>query len=387
MALALLLVQISFAPLPLAPRATCGAPPVRARQPLLRDAGAPPGILGLPADVAAPASTLLALQLILFVGVGAVIPVLPLYADSIGLSSAANGVVIGAPALALLLLARPAGAFADRARKPAMLSGMALIVAADLGTASASALGPLVAARIALGAGRCISESGERGYVADLANRAPQTRGKLLAAQQAAAALGIAVGAPAGGVVVGQYGARAAFLCVSAAAALTFCGYLFLPETTVDSQPSRLGSSGRTRGKRSSGDQSRRDDAEMNAEAETEIWLELLRDPRWRGLAACEVGAKFCFAAKIALVPVLAAAALPGGAVGAGVPPPSPHPQVDAHVIIRRHVLNPSSIYLHAEITRRSTIIAQERCSPSPASADSLARRSAVGSPIGSAQP
>ena len=62
----------------------------------------------VPNDVLQPIVLLLSLQLILFIGVGAVIPTIPLYGKAIGLSSAVNGIVLGAPAIALLLLARPA---------------------------------------------------------------------------------------------------------------------------------------------------------------------------------------------------------------------------------------------------------------------------------------
>ena len=44
-------------------------------------------IFGVPADVARPIGTVLAGQLVLFIGVGAIIPTLPLYAKAIGLSS------------------------------------------------------------------------------------------------------------------------------------------------------------------------------------------------------------------------------------------------------------------------------------------------------------
>ena len=91
-------------------------------------------------DVKRTLALLLAAQFVLFVGVGAVIPVIPIFAKAIGLSSAASGVVISAPAVALLLLARPAGVVADRARKPAMIGGMLAIAVADLGTACAAGL-------------------------------------------------------------------------------------------------------------------------------------------------------------------------------------------------------------------------------------------------------
>ena len=62
--------------------------------------------------------------------------------------------IISAPALALLLLARPAGGFADQARKPAMVGGLVLVAVADLGTACAGSLATIVIARLGLGAGR-----------------------------------------------------------------------------------------------------------------------------------------------------------------------------------------------------------------------------------------
>jgi len=244
-------------------------------------------------DVKRTLALLLAAQFVLFVGVGAVIPVIPIFAKAIGLSSAASGVVISAPAVALLLLARPAGVVADRARKPAMIGGMLAIAVADLGTACAAGLWTLVAARVGLGAGRCFSESAERGMLADLGDKAPSFRGRALAAQQAAAAVGIAVGAPVGGLVVEAYGERAAFLCVTAAAVATAALYGFLPETAGGAA---------------------RDDAAPSEAA----WPLLLEDPRWRGLAAAECGARFGFAAKIASVPVVAADVLPGGVAGAG---------------------------------------------------------------------
>ena len=82
--------------------------------------------LEIPQEVLQPFALLLLSQFILFVGVGAVIPTIPLYGQSIGLSSAANGVVISAPAVALLLISRIAGEYSDKGRKGVMLGGMAL---------------------------------------------------------------------------------------------------------------------------------------------------------------------------------------------------------------------------------------------------------------------
>lgn len=271
-------------------------------------------LFGVPVSVASPLALLLVSQLVLFIGVGAIIPAIPLYGKEIGLSSSLSGVVISAPAVALLLGSKFGGNFADIARKPAMILGMAIIAVSDIGTAFATGLTTLVVARLGLGAGRCISESGERGMLADLAGQAPELRGRALAAQQATVALGIAMGAPLGGLVIEQYGPRATFLCVSAAAIITLVIYLFLPET--------VGSANRDE----ANVKTAAVEAALLAPAEAldgkpganGEWMGLLSQNQWRCLALCQSGASFGFAAKIAIIPVLAADILPGGAAGAG---------------------------------------------------------------------
>jgi MFS family permease len=236
-------------------------------------------------------------QFILFIGVGAIIPAIPLYGQSIGLSQAANGIVISAPAVMLLLGAKWCGNFADQARKPAMMIGMAMIAIFDIGTAFATSLPALIVARLGLGAGRCVTESGERGMIADIAGQIPTLRGRALAAQQAIVALGVSIGAPLGGLVVELYGPRASFLCVSIGAVIALFIYAFLPETVptkVDTESGRMDNI-------SNGD-----------------WSQLLRDRRWQGLALIQSGASFGFAAKISCIPIIATATLPGGAVGTG---------------------------------------------------------------------
>lgn len=263
---------------------------------------------GFPSDVASPLALLLLSQFILFLGVGAVIPSIPLYGKEIGLSGKLNGIVISAPAVASLLGAKWAGNFADTARKRSMLIGMAIIVVSDIGTALATTLVTLTCARLGLGAGRIISETGERGMLADLAGKVPELRGRALGLQQAIIALGIAIGAPAGGLVVEQYGPRASFLCVSAAAFVAFIMYLFLPETiatTTDDGISRV-------------DDDNNNDRDQEEEVKKGEWTTLLQQNQWKGLALCQVGASFGFAAKIASIPLLATDTLPGGAIGAG---------------------------------------------------------------------
>jgi len=269
---------------------------------------------GVPETTAKPLALLLFAQFILFIGVGAVIPSIPLYGKEIGLSAAMNGIVISVPALALLLLAKPAGQYADRARKPAMIWGMLIIAISDFGTAVATSIIPLIVARLGLGAGRCISESGERGMLADLAETIPSLRGRVLSIQQAVIALGIAIGAPSGGFVVEQYGPRAAFLCVTGAAIISMMLYYFLPETLDNAK----NASNISVVSKKTLELEVRKDNDVSSTSTDVTWKELLKDPKWQGLSLYEVGAKFGYAAKLASIPIIATSVLPGGAIGSG---------------------------------------------------------------------
>jgi len=277
----------------------------------------------IPPEVLRPFALLLLSQFILFVGVGAVIPTIPLYGQSIGLSGASNGIVISAPAVALLLISRNAGESADRRRRGVMMGGMALIAVSDAGTALSNDLASLVLARLGLGFGRGYAEAGERGMLADLANMAPKLRGRAMALQQACVALGIAIGAPLGGVVVEAYGARSAFLCVSAAAAFALAIYSILPETIA--VPEKEEEEGGDNVGSSSASGAVPDDANSasnaTAAAEGADWTNLLRtSSTWRSLSMAQSGTSFGYACKIAVIPILANEYLGGGgATGAGL--------------------------------------------------------------------
>ena len=284
----------------------------------------------IPPSVLQPFTLLILSQFILFIGVGAVIPTIPIYGQSIGLSSTSNGIVISAPAIALLLISRNAGEFADIGRKTAMMGGMALIALSDVGTALSNSLLTLIVARLGLGLGRGYAEAGERGMLTDLANQTPNLRGRALALQQAAVALGVAIGAPLGGMVVEEYGARSAFLCVSAAAVVALGIYSILPETVLkemDSASARddgantngekgLESNTTTNGFTSEDERNNTNEQKKKSEAD---WINLLKNSStWRNLALCQSGTSFGYACKMAVVPILASTYLPGGATGAG---------------------------------------------------------------------
>ena len=268
--------------------------------------------------VMGPFTLLIASQFLLFIGVGAVIPSIPLYGKEIGLSGAANGIVISAPAVALFLMANWSGRRADIARKPAMMIGMAVIAISDVGTALAVGLPSLIIARLGLGTGRALSEAGERGMLVDLTNQIPSMRGRALAFQQAAIGLGIAIGAPAGGIIVERYGPRAAFYCVSVAATIALVLYAFLPETIVRRDDNKSKEENTSTTATASTTTTTTEEILNENTSGIKVWTELLKEKQWRGLTLCQSGASMGYAAKIASIPILATDTLPGGAAGAG---------------------------------------------------------------------
>jgi MFS family permease len=276
----------------------------------------------IPPQVLQSFALLLLSQFILFLGVGAIVPILPIYGQSIGLSSTYNGVVISAPALALLFVSKFAGKFADTSgRKLAMMSGMAFIAIADVGTACSNSVLTLVCARLGVGIGRGYAEAGERGMLNDFANRVPSLRGRALAFQQACVALGIALGAPLGGLVVEVYGIRSAFLCVSAAAVVAVAIYSILPETKVtsdDDEKKEMENLIKRKPRSTSVTASSSLTNETQSRDDAADWKKLLTTSTWRSLALAQSGASFGYACKIAVVPILANEYL-GGPTGAGL--------------------------------------------------------------------
>jgi len=272
-------------------------------------------LFGLPRDVAEPLRTLFASQFILFLGVGALLPALPLYAQSIGLSSSANGLVISAPALAMLLLNLPLGQATDRfGRLPLMIGGMFVMAGADVATALSRSVVALVPARVLLGVGRAACECGDRAYLADLCAKAPEKRGVIVAAQSTVYAVGLVIGPLLGGRLMEAYGAPAAFYYVAAAAIGTAIGYSFLPETLTEETRARAELKAsmddddagflETVNPFTSSDER---EAAKQRRRESSSWLTLLASQDQRVLLLCASANSLGFVAKLTVIPLYAA--------------------------------------------------------------------------------
>src|SRR5438105_7088673 len=91
-------------------------------------------------------------------GFGSVVPVLPLYARSFGVSQTAIGLAIAVYGLARFLVAVPVGQLADRVgRRAALALGGLVTAAGNLLCAYAPTYPALVAARFVAGAGAALA--------------------------------------------------------------------------------------------------------------------------------------------------------------------------------------------------------------------------------------
>ncbi|CAK9029807.1 Quinolone resistance protein NorA, partial [Durusdinium trenchii] len=227
-------------------------------------------------------SLLLASQFPVFVAVGALIPVLPLYGQEFGLSQSSVGLLVSSPSLAKLLLNLPFGQLADQlGRKALMVGGMALCALADVGTGLAQSLPFLIVARLLLGTGLSSSDAGSSAWVADATEARPETRASFLGVQNAVIACAFVLGPAVGGWLVGEFGLRSIFFVVAFGAATCATGYSFLPELRRPTDPS-------------------------GAKEATSSFQELLKAPEQQALAAISVAFYAGTACKISLLPAVA---------------------------------------------------------------------------------
>ncbi|CAE7325809.1 norA [Symbiodinium pilosum] len=224
-------------------------------------------------------SLLLVSQFPVFVAVGALIPVLPLYGQEFGLSQSSVGLLVSSPSLAKLLLNLPFGKLADSiGRRSLMVGGMLLCAAADVGTGIASSLPWLILARLLLGTGLSSSDAGASAWVADATESKPESRASFLGVQNAITALAFVLGPTVGGYLVQEFGLRSIFFAVAAGAAACAGGYALLPELRTVSGES----------------------------AEEKSFQELLQAPEQQALAGISVAFYAGTACKISLLPIVA---------------------------------------------------------------------------------
>ena len=144
-------------------------------------------------------------------GFGAVIPVLPLYAQSFGVSQTAIGATVAVYGLARVFLGLPTGQVADRfGRRNALALGGAVTVLGNLWCAAAGTYVELLLARLIAGTGAGIVPTAGLIVLADIAS--PATRGRTLAIYQGVFLFAVGIGPFPGGFLAERFGLEAPFL-------------------------------------------------------------------------------------------------------------------------------------------------------------------------------
>ena len=144
-------------------------------------------------------------------GFGAVIPVLPLYAKSFGVSQTAIGATVAVYGVARVFLGLPTGKAADLlGRRTALAIGGGVTVLGNLWCALASTYLELLMARLVAGAGAGIVLTAGLIVLADIAS--PATRGRTLAIYQGVFLFAVGIGPFPGGFLAERFALEAPFL-------------------------------------------------------------------------------------------------------------------------------------------------------------------------------
>lgn len=170
------------------------------------------------------------------VGISVMLPLLPIYATSLGAGPAVLGALTGAFAITVSVGQLAGGFLADRypARR-LVTGGIALYAVTNLLIATASTAVSLVAYRALSGLGGGVNLLAERIYLtrAIPRERLASANGILSAAGSAGSVLGPAIG----GILVALADLRAPFILVGITSLAAAIGSLFLPRTADEDQP------------------------------------------------------------------------------------------------------------------------------------------------------
>lgn len=154
-------------------------------------------------------------------GEGVLVPTLPLYAQSFGISFSLVSLVVAASGLGTVLADIPAGMLMDRiGRRPAMLIGVGALALCTLAMGLAHVYPELIVYRLIAGVGAAMWNISRHTYITDVTSA--QDRGRALAVFGGVGRLGFFAGPAAGGALGASYGLRTPLLCYAALAAVVF---------------------------------------------------------------------------------------------------------------------------------------------------------------------
>jgi MFS family permease len=170
-------------------------------------------------------------------GFGSVVPVLPLYARSFGVSQTAIGLAIAVYGLARFLVAVPVGQLSDRfGRRVALALGGLVTAAGNLLCAYAPDYPTFVGARFVAGVGAAFVLTAGQIVLADITT--PAVRGRAMAVYQGSFLFAVGLGPFPGGVLAERFGLSAPFVAYAVTGLLAgLVAWLRVPETMARQSP------------------------------------------------------------------------------------------------------------------------------------------------------
>ncbi len=176
-------------------------------------------------------------------GFGAMVPALPLYAKSYGVSGFAIGMAIAIYGLARFLIALPAGQMADRlGRRPTIALGGLISGVGNLWCAVATSYPEFIAARFVAGVGAGLIVTTGQVVLADITT--PDTRGRTISIYQGVFIFAVGIGPFPGGLLAEHFGLAAPFTAYGIAALAAGVVAWFAVSETRDLQGKRAAGAG-----------------------------------------------------------------------------------------------------------------------------------------------
>jgi MFS transporter, DHA1 family, multidrug resistance protein len=168
---------------------------------------------------------------LMYMGMGQVSPILPLYARQFGVNITMIGLIVTGFAIASAIIDIPAGKIAELfGRRPTLVAGPAILAAGSLGCALVNDYWQLLACRFIQGTGSALFATSAMIMLADIS--AVENRGQYMSLYMGSSWIGFGLGPITGGFIAQFLGLQAvfyiyAFFCLLAA----IWAYVRLPET------------------------------------------------------------------------------------------------------------------------------------------------------------
>lgn len=164
-------------------------------------------------------------------GFGSMVPSLPLYAKSFGVSGSAIGMAIAVYGLARFVVAVPAGQLSDRlGRRPSLAIGGLISAGGNLWCAWATSYPEFIVARFFAGMGAGLILTTGIVVLADITT--PERRGRMTALYQGTFLFAVGIGPFPGGLLAEHFTLAAPFIACGVASLLaTMVAWFAVPET------------------------------------------------------------------------------------------------------------------------------------------------------------